>query len=93
MAVPPGRLDSIEDHEGEEATELEPIVFRNVHPLYAVTDIRGSSDERNLAVQADLGGTSASPARSSRPRPPSGRSRFSTSSGTASSGTPGSSRT
>ena len=42
------------DHEGEEATELEPIVFRDVHPLYAATDIRGSSVQRNLAVQADL---------------------------------------
>ncbi len=48
-------LDSIEEHDGEEATELEPIVFRDVHPLYAATDIRGSSVERNLAVQADLG--------------------------------------
>ena len=48
-------LDSIEDHDGGEATELEPIVFRDVHPLYAATDIRGSSVQRNLAVQADLG--------------------------------------
>jgi GAF domain-containing protein len=48
-------LDSIEEHEGEEATELEPIVFRDVYPLYATTDIRGSSLQRNLAVQADLG--------------------------------------
>jgi hypothetical protein len=48
-------LDSIEEHEGEEATELEPIVFRDVYPLYAATDIRGSSVQRNLAVQADLG--------------------------------------
>ena len=48
-------LDSIEDHEGEEATELEPIVFRDIYPLYAATDIRGSSVQRSLAVQADLG--------------------------------------
>ena len=48
-------LDSIEDHEGEEATELEPIVFRDINPLYAATDIRGSSVQRSLAVQADLG--------------------------------------
>ena len=34
--------------------ELEPIVFKNVHPLYAVSDIRGSSDERNRSIQADL---------------------------------------
>jgi hypothetical protein len=47
-------LDSIEEHEGE-ATELEPIVFRDVYPLYAATDIRGSSLQRNIAVQADLG--------------------------------------
>jgi hypothetical protein len=48
-------LDSIEDHESGEPTELEPIVFRDVFPLYAATDIRGSSVQRNLAVQADLG--------------------------------------
>ena len=47
-------LDSIEEHEGE-VTELEPIVFRDVHTLYAATDIRGSSVERNLATQEDLG--------------------------------------
>ena len=34
--------------------ELEPIVFKNVHPLYAVSDIRGSSEERNRSIQADL---------------------------------------
>jgi GAF domain-containing protein len=36
------------------ATEMEPIVFKNVFPLYAVSDIRGSSEERNRAIQADL---------------------------------------
>jgi hypothetical protein len=48
-------LDSIENDEGGEPTELEPIVFRDVHPLYAATDIRGSSVQRSLAVQADIG--------------------------------------
>jgi hypothetical protein len=48
-------LDSIEEHGGEEATELEPIVFRDVYPLYAASDIRGSSVQRNVAIQADLG--------------------------------------
>ena len=48
-------LDSIENDDEGEATELEPIVFRDVHPLYAATDIRGSSVQRSLAVQADLG--------------------------------------
>lgn len=40
-------------HRGE-ASELEAIVFRDVFPLYAASDIRGSSDERNRAIQADL---------------------------------------
>ncbi|MBD2103108.1 GAF domain-containing protein [Leptolyngbya sp. FACHB-261] len=32
----------------------EPIVFSNVYPLYGISDIRGSSQERNRAIQADL---------------------------------------
>lgn len=32
----------------------EPIVFTNVYPMYGISDIRGSSDERNRAIQADL---------------------------------------
>jgi hypothetical protein len=39
-----------EQHRGE----IEPIVFRDVHPLYAVSDIRGSSTHRAWAIQADL---------------------------------------
>jgi hypothetical protein len=31
-----------------------PIVFENVSPLYGISDIRGSSDERNRAIQRDL---------------------------------------
>jgi GAF domain-containing protein len=34
--------------------ELEPIVFEGVHPLYALTDIRGSSIERARGIQGDL---------------------------------------
>jgi hypothetical protein len=34
--------------------ELEPIVFEEVYPLYGVSDIRGSSQLRNAAIQADL---------------------------------------
>jgi hypothetical protein len=34
--------------------ELEPIVFRDVHALYALADIRGASTQRARAVQADL---------------------------------------
>jgi len=29
-------------------------VFENVYPLYGISDIRGSSDERNRAIQQDL---------------------------------------
>lgn len=32
----------------------EPIVFAHVYPLYGISDIRGSSEERNRAIQADL---------------------------------------
>jgi hypothetical protein len=32
----------------------EPIVFNEVYPLYGISDIRGSSSERNRAIQADL---------------------------------------
>jgi hypothetical protein len=35
-------------------TEMEPIVFDGVHPLYAISDIRGSSTRRSLSIQADL---------------------------------------
>src|SRR5207244_3631508 len=50
-------LKSIEHHAaGAEASgqELEPIVFERVYPLYALSDIRGSSIERSLAIQADV---------------------------------------
>ena len=36
------------------AGEMEPIVFRDVYPLYALSDIRGSSTHRAWAIQADL---------------------------------------
>ncbi len=39
--------------EGEKA-RAEEIVFENVYPLYGLSDIRGSSTERNRAIQADL---------------------------------------
>jgi hypothetical protein len=43
-----GRLDT-----GERG-EPEPIVFSDVYPLYGLSDVRGSSDHRNTAIQADL---------------------------------------
>jgi hypothetical protein len=47
-------LRLIEGREAGGPAELEPIVFENVYPLYALSDIRGSSTERTLAIQADL---------------------------------------
>jgi GAF domain len=35
-------------------TEMGPIVFRDVYPLYAIADIRGSSVQRSWAIQSDL---------------------------------------
>ena len=35
-------------------TEMEAIVFESVYPLYGLADIRGSSLQRTLAIQADL---------------------------------------
>jgi len=39
---------------GSAVTELEPIVFEGVYPLYGLADIRGSSTQRGQAIQADL---------------------------------------
>ena len=50
-------LNSLERSEGDGeagAGEMEPIVFRDVYPLYALSDIRGSSTHRAWAIQADL---------------------------------------
>jgi len=43
------------EHSGNgESSELEPIVFRDVFPLYGASDVRGSSEARNSAIQSDL---------------------------------------
>jgi hypothetical protein len=47
-------LDGLERAGDPAAAELEPIVFAGVQPLYALSDIRGSSTQRALAIQADL---------------------------------------
>jgi len=39
---------------GADPGEIQPIVFRDVHPLYALSDIRGSSTHRAWSIQADL---------------------------------------
>ena len=49
-------LNAFERHQGTASmvTELEPIVFEGVYPLYGLADIRGSSTQRGQAIQADL---------------------------------------
>src|SRR5262249_2185311 len=50
-------LNTIERHSAsvpDAAAEMEPIVFENVYPLYGLADIRGSSVQRSVAIQADL---------------------------------------
>ena len=47
-------LEVMESQRGDGAADVAPIVFPDVHPLYAMTDIRGSSVQRNLAIQSDL---------------------------------------
>ena len=50
-------LASFEKAEAEDdgrPTEMEAIVFRDVYPLYALSDIRGSSTHRAWAIQSDL---------------------------------------
>src|SRR5882672_7873186 len=47
-------MDGLERTGDAAAAELEPIVFENVYPLYALSDIRGSSVQRERAIQTDL---------------------------------------
>jgi GAF domain-containing protein len=47
-------LDELERDDSASGVELQPIVFEQVYPLYALSDIRGSSTQRALAIQSDL---------------------------------------
>ena len=46
--------DYVNQRKAEQMAELKPIAFKRVHPLYGASDIRGSSNQRNLAIQQDL---------------------------------------
>ncbi|MFQ5485991.1 MAG: hypothetical protein ACE5DO_11755, partial [Desulfobacterales bacterium] len=37
-----------------EISQMPSIVFKDVYPLYGISDIRGSTNERNRAIQKDL---------------------------------------
>ena len=47
-------IDRKSESVSDAAAEMEPIVFENVYPLYGLADIRGSSVQRGVAIQADL---------------------------------------
>jgi hypothetical protein len=49
-------LAALERQRGDDSAsvEMEEIVFEDVYPLYALSDIRGSSTQRALAIQTDL---------------------------------------
>ena len=50
-------LDTMERHAGsglDGPMDMDSIVFERVYPLYGLADIRGSSTQRALAIQADL---------------------------------------
>jgi len=47
-------LDYLEHRRSGGASEMEEIVFKDVYPLYGLSDIRSSSIKRNDAIQADL---------------------------------------
>jgi len=47
-------FEHLERNLAGQQSELEPIVFRDVYPLFATSDIRGSSEARNRAIREDL---------------------------------------
>ncbi|OHD28262.1 MAG: hypothetical protein A2086_09740 [Spirochaetes bacterium GWD1_27_9] len=47
-------VNLIDKSKGNTEKEMEQIVFQDVYPLYCTTDIRGSSTQRNAAIQLDL---------------------------------------
>lgn len=44
----------LEQHDLGDAVGMEPIVFKDVYPMYGQTDVRHSSTTRNRAIQDDL---------------------------------------
>src|SRR5204863_4406964 len=47
-------IESHAEDVDDAVVEMEPIVFERIYPLYALSDIRGSSIQRSLAIQTDL---------------------------------------
>jgi hypothetical protein len=47
-------LNKMQEEAREGFAEMEPIIFDDVHSLYGLSDIRGSSTKRNHVIQEDL---------------------------------------
>ncbi|GHA76605.1 GAF domain-containing protein [Pontibacter akesuensis] len=47
-------INLLEKIEHNTSSEIEPIVFRDIYPLYGSSDVRSSATERNKAIQGDL---------------------------------------
>jgi len=47
-------LNEMNQADKEEQTHRDEIVFQDVYPIYGQSDVRGSSTERNKAIQQDL---------------------------------------
>jgi hypothetical protein len=47
-------LDMLSQEDEDRQRTTASIVFKDVYPMYGLTDIRGSSTHRNAAIQADL---------------------------------------
>ncbi len=47
-------MQILRQNANNEARSIEPIIFSDVIPLYGASDIKGSSEERILAIQIDL---------------------------------------
>lgn len=47
-------INYLRTEEKDEFPEMEEIVFKDVYPLYSLSDIRNSSNLRNAAIQSDL---------------------------------------
>ena len=43
-----------QEHQTNENAKLDEIIFQDVYPLFGQSDIKGSSDARNTAIQEDL---------------------------------------
>lgn len=47
-------FDHLEALRTDENAQMDPIVFKDVFPIYGISDVRGSAAERNRAISEDL---------------------------------------